>query len=136
MIKTAGPGHQTLFGKKRSVKRHVPYPLLYPDRWLQCRCFPLKNFPNFAEQLFYRKDFKGIFVELNLLKKKNVLFYNPYKISNHLSTLGGTLDKKMTHCVKSIQMRSFFWSIYFSIRTRKNSVFGNFLRIEYDLKPW
>ena len=40
-----------------------------------------------------------------------------------------------THCVKSVQIRSFFWSIfsrirteYGEIRTRKNSVFGHFSR--------
>ena len=113
MIKTAGPGHQTVFGKKRSVKRHVPYPLLYPDRWLQCRCFPLKNFPNFAEQLFYRKDFKGIFVELNLRKKKNVLFYNPYKISNHLSTLGEPWIRKW-HTVWKVSKCGVFSGPYIS----------------------
>ena len=39
------------------------------------------------------------------------------------------------HCVKSVQIRSFFWSVfscirteYGKIRTRKNSVFGHFLR--------
>ena len=39
------------------------------------------------------------------------------------------------HCVKSVQIRSFFWSIfscirteYMKIRTRKNSVFGYFSR--------
>ena len=30
------------------------------------------------------------------------------------------------HCVKSIQIRSFFWSIFSCIRTRKNSVFAHF----------
>ena len=37
------------------------------------------------------------------------------------------------HCVKSVQIRSFFWSVFFhiqakygKIRTRKNSVFGHF----------
>ena len=37
------------------------------------------------------------------------------------------------HCVKSVQIRSFFWSVlshiqaeYWKIRTRKNSVFGHF----------
>ena len=31
---------------------------------------------------------------------------------------------EQNHCVKSVQMRSFFWSEYRKIRTRKNSVFG------------
>ena len=44
------------------------------------------------------------------------------------------------HCVKSIQIRSFFWSVYFciqseyrKIRTRNNSVFGHFSRCAYLL---
>ena len=32
------------------------------------------------------------------------------------------------HCVKSVQIRSYFWSVFSCIRTRNNSVFGHFLR--------
>ena len=32
------------------------------------------------------------------------------------------------YCVKSVQIRSFFWPVFFCIRTRKNSVFGHFSR--------
>ena len=32
------------------------------------------------------------------------------------------------HCPKSVQIRSFFWSEYRNIRTRKNSAFGYFSR--------
>ena len=49
-----------------------------------------------------------------------------------------TLDMSkfhLSHCVKSAQIRSFFWSVfsriqskYRKIRTRKNSVFGHFSR--------
>ena len=31
-------------------------------------------------------------------------------------------------CVKSVQIRSYFWSVFSSIRTRNNSVFGHFSR--------
>ena len=43
--------------------------------------------------------------------------------------------KKHKHCVKSVQIRSFFWSEYRKIRTRKNSVFGHFSRIEVFPMP-
>ena len=40
-----------------------------------------------------------------------------------------------SHCVKSVQIRSYFWSVfscirteYRKIRTKNNSVFGHFLR--------
>ena len=43
-----------------------------------------------------------------------------------------------THCAKSVQKRSSFWSLFFciqpkyvKIRTRKNSVFGHFLREDW-----
>ena len=38
------------------------------------------------------------------------------------------------HCVKSVQIRSFFWSEYRKIRTRKNSVSGHFSRSAGVLK--
>ena len=34
----------------------------------------------------------------------------------------------MTRYVKRVQIRSFFWSVFCRIRTRKNSVFGHFSR--------
>ena len=34
------------------------------------------------------------------------------------------------HCVKSVQIRSFFWSVLSCIRTRKNSIFGHSSRSE------
>ena len=45
----------------------------------------------------------------------------------------------MLHCMKSIQSRSFFWSVfscirteYRKIRTRKNSGFGHFSRTNHN----
>ena len=45
------------------------------------------------------------------------------------------------HCVKSFQIRSYFWSVFFciwteytKIRTRNNSVFGHFSRSVEDLE--
>ena len=34
------------------------------------------------------------------------------------------------HCMKSVQIQSYFWSEYKKIRTRNNSVFGHFSRSE------
>ena len=45
--------------------------------------------------------------------------------------IGSTNNNKYTntkHCVKSVQIRSFFWSECGKIPTRKNSVFGHFSR--------
>ena len=43
---------------------------------------------------------------------------------NHVTNL----LKNLLHCIKIARIRSFFWSEYGKIRTRKNSVFGYFLR--------
>ena len=34
------------------------------------------------------------------------------------------------HCVKSVQIQSYFWSVFSCIWTRKNSVFGHISRCE------
>ena len=46
-------------------------------------------------------------------------------------------ERTQDHCAKNVQIRSFFWFVFSSIqskygkiRTRKNSVFGQFLRSE------
>ena len=38
------------------------------------------------------------------------------------------------HCMKSVQIQSYFWSEYKKIRTRNNSVFGHFSRSVRDYK--
>ena len=51
-----------------------------------------------------------------------------------------TFISDQSHYVKSVQIRSYFWSVfscirteYKKIRTRNNSVFGHFSRSEYQL---
>ena len=58
---------------------------------------------------------------------------------NKLIILAGDLNMfSELSCVKSVQITSFFWIVFSSIQseyrkiwTRKNSVFGNFLRSGY-----
>ena len=60
-------------------------------------------------------------------------------ISSYSSSNNVSFCRKIcNHCVKSVQIRSYFWSIfscirieYRKIRTRNNSVFGHFSRSEY-----
>ena len=47
-----------------------------------------------------------------------------------LLTAATVLTFLVTHCVKSVQIGSFFWSEYRKIRTRKNSFFGHFSRCD------
>ena len=49
-------------------------------------------------------------------------------------TVPGTMilgKPTQNHCVKSVQIRSYFWSVFSCIRTRNKSVFGHFSRSEY-----
>ena len=64
----------------------------------------------------------------NLLIITNITNFNQFE--NNLS-----FNFWIVHCVKSVQIRSFFWSVFFRIRTeyrkrrtRKNSPFGHFSR--------
>ena len=54
-------------------------------------------------------------------------FHFPLVNSNECSA--GVMESlylfQKLHCVKSVQIRSFFWSECGKIRTRKNSVFGH-----------
>ena len=52
-----------------------------------------------------------------------------------------TSTLEVCHCVKSVQIRSYFWSVFFciqseyrKIRTRNNSVFGHFSRSAIPLR--
>ena len=58
------------------------------------------------------------------------------KVNGLLQKFCESKDLLFVHCVKSVQIRSFYWSMFFyigaeyrKIRTRKNSVFGHFSRI-------
>ena len=42
----------------------------------------------------------------------------------------------VNHCVKSVQIRRFFWSEYRKIRTRKNSIFGYFSCSQWLILQW
>ena len=41
--------------------------------------------------------------------------------------------KEHSHCVESVQIRSYFWSVFSCVRTRNNSVFGHFSHSESSL---
>ena len=58
-------------------------------------------------------------------KKQNAkwLVYTFYNFSNICGAIF-----RLLHGVKSVQIRSYFWSGYRKIRTRNNSVFGHFSR--------
>ena len=57
----------------------------------------------------------------------NSFLYLLWRIETSCSSF---YDFDKWHYVKSVQIRSFFWSVFSSIRTRKNSVFGHFSRSE------
>ena len=78
---------------------------------------------------------------LNVEDGKTSLFtYFPVLVSDHLAKWQKVLSGvnistsqyecllQRFHCVKSVQIRSFFWSEYRKKRTRKNFIFGHFSR--------
>ena len=85
---------------------------------------------------------------IDLLFRRTLIFLISRK--NHIN--GGYTHEKTSylpdivneHCVKSVHIQSFFWSVfsciraeYRKIRTRKNSVFGHFSRsANTDEKRW
>ena len=58
-----------------------------------------------------------------------ILFSSKFRKKTVIST---TSFIGVFHCVKSVQIWSFFWSVFSCIRTRKKSVFGHFSRSFYD----
>ena len=63
--------------------------------------------------------------------------YGRLLLSNWLRVSSLNFDTLIWHCVKSVQIQNFFWSVfsciqskYRKIQTRKNSVFGHFSRSE------
>ena len=70
--------------------------------------------------------------------KDNLLTHIPSNIEADISN--SYKYKIKSHCVKSIQIRSYFWYVfsciqteYRKIRTRDNSVFGNFTQWVSDI---
>ena len=68
------------------------------------------------------------FLVLRMIRNLTYVTFSLIKLVRHL---------RRSHCVKSVQIRIFFWSIFYciwteyrKIRTRKNSVFQHFSRSE------
>ena len=77
-------------------------------------------------------------IKRRLLRKMKLVFVSDRAMHNsRLSSEYYFTSAVKRHCVKSVQIRSFFWSVfsliqskYTKIRTRKNCVFGHFSRSE------
>ena len=76
----------------------------------------LNNPSNIFYNVFLRKMKKLPFISEPKLPRK--LRAPDYSINNHFGS----------SCVKSVQIRSYLWSVFFCIRTWNNSVFGHFSR--------
>ena len=61
---------------------------------------------------------------INILNSKNIAILSIHAMMNN--------EIYTMHCLKSVQIRTFFWSEYKKIRTRKNSVFGHVSRNDDD----
>ena len=89
----------------------------------------LKNI--FALNLSLKKIFDEIF--LNVLLYELEKFTSKHGYVSPCSKINKAI-LKCTHSVKSVQIRSFFWSVFSRIRTRKSSVFGHFTQC--TITPW
>ena len=67
------------------------------------------------------------FLSLSLKCYRNVSFYSKYFMWNNLQA-----NQYYTHCVKSVQIRSNFWSVFSGIRTE----YGEILRIWTLFTQW
>ena len=79
---------------------------------------------------FYNKFYKKFYKKYMFYKNSS----STVKVNSHwLKRKSKLCNIWLEHCVKSVQIRSFFWSVfscirieYRKIRTRKYSVFGHF----------
>ena len=79
--------------------------------------------------IFLCFSFPRIFLEHPLLLAIISLISVVTESKDLISKLLNFLICKLTselHCLKSVYIRSFFWSVFSRIRSRKNSVFGYF----------
>ena len=65
-------------------------------------------------------------VRLPIIKFKSLFIV--FRANSDLKLNICTSSDYFMHCMKSVQIRRFFWSEYRKIRNRKNSVFGHFSR--------
>ena len=80
---------------------------------------------HFTSLIMIRISENGLTLDQNSIKKTN----QNWKLSKF--DFWPKLNMRNSHCVKSVQIRSFFWSEYRKIRIRKNFIFGHFLRNEW-----
>ena len=88
--------------------------------------------PKFKKKL-YHKQYEFIEEQLDLLKDAIELIEHE-AVMRVLGSLEGIIDNlKKKHCVKSVQIRIFFWSVFSRIRTE----YGEILRISpYSVRMW
>ena len=97
-----------------------------------------RSFPYISMIYWYGSLSSGTLVITVGIKIKSLETESDNLVKLNSSSLN---NLSMKHYVKSVQIRSFFWSAFFcirteyrKIRTRKNSVFTHFLRSERNCK--
>ena len=76
-------------------------------------------------KMFSRSSYSKLHPGLNFVQ--NILTWKLFKNQELLRNSLGIVYRN-THCVKSVQIRSNFWSVFSRIPTRNYSVFGHFSR--------
>ena len=88
--------------------------ILYKDFWL------------WFDVWFWEPVFYSFIVDLIPLHYKLSSLFPIFLFQKCIIALSSR--EKYRHCVKSVQIQSYFWSVIFCIRTRNNSLFGHFSR--------
>ena len=95
------------------------------------RNYPLSGHVNSAKDVLRSFQSVGVIncISRNSLVKCATLFSILSQQINNINTFSKC---NISHCVKSVQIRSFFWSVFSRTRTWKNSIFGHFSRNEFS----
>ena len=104
---------------------------------------------------YVHKIFRKTYISYPLIQKRKCAYQGVRNVSfseNFANVLNewflsdrrlteNEIEQNITHCLKSVQIRSYFWSVFSCIRTeyrkirnRNNSVFGHFSRSVGSLK--
>ena len=72
------------------------------------------------KEKFFSLSTQYVKISTKIVHRSSIISQRSWNINSNMS--------QHVYCVKSVQIRSFSWSVFSCIRTRTNSVFGHFLR--------
>ena len=131
-------------------------------KWRKCSCWKVHSIKSinllneiikFSVGYFSNNEPIYLFIHFTVRYNEYIKLLGTFSLANKPICLFIILndDKRYSHCVKSVQIRSCFWSVFYCVwteykeilriqskwgkmRTRNNSVFGHFSRSEFSGK--